>query len=130
MLLFLQAIGICLEGRRLDKLRDTIVNCSQPLAALHYARHAASTVVSRAVREPVLRLIVATFQELAAQLGPGDWVAVAQALSELDEADEVATLLVQLLDGCGGTGNDALLALQIAFDLFDNDVQVSFLFAS
>lgn len=57
-----QAIGICLEGRRLDQLRDIIISSGKPLAALHYARTASSTVVHRAVREKVIRLIVEVFQ--------------------------------------------------------------------
>lgn len=63
-------------------------------------------------------------QELSTSLGPGDWAVVAQCLTELDEAEKVAELLMRLVDGCNGVGSDALLALQIAFDLFDDDVQV------
>ena len=66
---------------------------------------------------------IALLQELSSSLGPGDWAVVAQCLTELDEADKVAELLMRLVDGCNGVGNDALLALQIAFDLFDDDVQ-------
>ena len=69
------------------------------------------------VRQPV------SVQELSTSLGPGDWAVVAQCLTELDEADKVAELLMRLVDGCNGVGSDALLALQIAFDLFDDDVQ-------
>jgi hypothetical protein len=59
-----QAIGICLEGRRLDQLRDIIIGSGKPLAALHYARTASSTVVHRAVRAKVIRLIVEIFTVL------------------------------------------------------------------
>ena len=57
-----QAIGICLEGRRLDQLRDIIIGSGKPLPALRYARTASATVVHRAVRERVVRLIVEVFQ--------------------------------------------------------------------
>ena len=65
-----QAIGICLEGRRLDQLRDIIIGSGKPLPALRYARTASSTVVHRAVRERVVRLIVDVFQVHTPMLVP------------------------------------------------------------
>ena len=82
---------------------------------------ATKTVVSRAFREQVLRLIIRLYEQLA-NIQPHDWVTVCQCLMLMDDADEVARILGSMLESDDALRN--LLAFQIGFDLFENDMQV------
>jgi hypothetical protein len=78
-------------------------------------------IVSRHVRDDVLRLISRVFAEVG-DLAPRDTVLQAHVHLLLDDPDAVAQLLSKLVED--GDEQQLLLALQIAFDLFDNDVYV------
>ena len=116
-----QALGICLEARRLSTLADVAKRSGDVCASLRYVLDATKVVVSRHVREAALRLVVRMFEEQG-DLGAGDWIRVCQTLVVLDDADKVAAVLGRLIEA--GEPKQFLLALQIAFDLFDNDVYV------
>jgi hypothetical protein len=81
----------------------------------------AQVIVSRHVRDDVLRLIVRIFGELD-NLQPEDRLMQCHSLMLLDRSEDVAAILSGLVE----SGDEAqyLLALQISFDLFDNDVYV------
>lgn len=116
-----QAIGITLESRRLDATERVIALAPDTVTALRYTLSVAKTVVSRAFREQVLRLVIRLY-ETVPQIGAEDWVTVCQCLMVLDDANEVARVLGEMLESADESR--ALLAYQIAFDLFDNDMQV------
>ena len=77
--------------------------------------------MSRHVRDDVLKLIVRIFGELDG-LAPQDRVLQCQSLMTLEQPEQVAEILSKLVES--GDEKSYLLALQIAFDLFDNDVYV------
>ena len=82
---------------------------------------AVQVIVSRHVRDDVLKLIVRIFGELDG-LAPQDRVLQCQSLMTLEQPEQVAEILSKLVES--GDEKSYLLALQIAFDLFDNDVYV------
>lgn len=112
-----QAVGIALECRRLDKLQEAI-RCSQNLdERLSQCLKLSQTFVScREFRCEVLRLLVDNFQKLQEP----DYLSICQCLMLLDEPQQVATILEELLQG---GSSQVLLAYQVAFDLFENENQ-------
>ena len=114
---FQQAVGIALECRRLDKLEEAIARSENAPAMLSYCLRLSQTFVSRReFRHEVLRLLVKSYQGLQQP----DYLSVCQCLMFLDEPKGVASILDKLLKG---DKNDALLAYQVAFDLFENEYQ-------
>jgi 26S proteasome regulatory subunit N2 len=92
-------------------------SAADPAAALAYAQKAAlAHVPSKAYRGVVLNLLV----DLHAEGSPPDWGAAAQCLLRLDDAPRCAALLGKLLSG---SESDALLALQVGFDLAAADAR-------
>jgi 26S proteasome regulatory subunit N2 len=121
-----QALGICLEARRLKKLEEVVRASDDICGSLCYALDATKSVVSRHVREAALRLIVRIFEEVGTlgTLEASDWIRLCQQLVVLDEPDKVAIILSRLIES--NDHKKMMLALQISFDLFDNDVYVRF----
>eukprot|EP00884_Botryococcus_braunii_P016818 jgi/Botrbrau1/381/Bobra.110_2s0036.1 len=114
---FEQAVGIALEAHRLDKLAETIQKSSDPVALLTYSLNVCqSLVTSREFRQQVLRLLVKLYESS----DNPDWVSICQCLMFLDDAPEVAKILDQLLKG---DEDQNLLAYQVGFDLFENEMQ-------
>ncbi|KAF8073149.1 RPN2B [Scenedesmus sp. PABB004] len=114
---FEQAVGLALEGRRLDRLEAVVAASPDTAATLTYAlRVCQRLVVNRDFRQQVLRLLIRLYEESAAP----DYGVICQCLMFLDDAPEVAKILGRLIDG---TPDDVLLAYQIAFDLVDNELQ-------
>lgn len=114
---FQQAVGIALECRRLDKLEEAITRSENAPAMLSYCLRLSQTFVNRReFRHEVLRLLVKSYQALQQP----DYLSICQCLMFLDEASTVAGILDKLLKG---DKNDALLAYQVAFDLFVNEYQ-------
>jgi 26S proteasome regulatory subunit N2 len=114
---FQQAVGIALECRRLDKLEEAISRSENEPAMLSYCLRLSQTFVNRReFRHEVLRLLVRSYQGLQQP----DYLSICQCLMFLDEPAGVAAILDKLLKG---DKNDALLAYQVAFDLFENEYQ-------
>ncbi|GBG66879.1 hypothetical protein CBR_g72635 [Chara braunii] len=114
---FQQAIGIALECHRLDKLEEAILKSDDVPAMLQYTLRVSQTLVNRReFRRQVLKTIVKLFQSVQAP----DYVNICQCLMFLDDPAGVASTLDQL---ARGDVNDALLAYQVAFDLFENEFQ-------
>ncbi|KAG0581711.1 hypothetical protein KC19_3G002300 [Ceratodon purpureus] len=112
-----QAVGIALECRRLDKLEEAITRSRDPGARLTYCLKLSQTFVnSREFRREVLRLLVENYQKLREP----DYLSLCHCLMLLDEAHEVARVLQRLVQG---EGDSALLAYQVAFDLFEDEDQ-------
>ena len=119
-----QALGVCVEARRFAKLEELARASGDLCASLRYILKACDAVVSRHVREDALKLVVKLFAE-AGELSAEDNVLRCKSLMVLDDATQVAAILSDLVDS--GDERKFLLALQIAFDLFDNDVYVRLL---
>jgi len=113
-----QAIGIALESRRLDKLESAILASADVRSSLAYSTKVCQTTVSsREFRMEVLRVLVRLYETSGVE---PDYVSVCQCLMFLEDPGGVAKVLHGLLE----EGSDGVLqAYQVAFDLFENDIQ-------
>lgn len=113
-----QAIGMAIECRRLDKLEKAVIESDNVHATINYCIDVShSFVYRREYRSEVLRLLVKIYLE---QPSP-DYLSICQRLMFLDEPEGVASILERLLRS--ENVDDALLSLQIAFDLVENEHQ-------
>ncbi|XP_058102594.1 26S proteasome non-ATPase regulatory subunit 1 homolog A-like [Magnolia sinica] len=113
-----QAMGIAVECRRLDKLEEAISSSDNVHGTLSYCINISHSFVNRReYRREVLRLLVKIHQRLPSP----DYLTICQCLMFLDEPEDVANILVKLLQS--GNKDEALLAFQIAFDLVENEHQ-------
>ncbi|OMO93042.1 Proteasome/cyclosome, regulatory subunit [Corchorus capsularis] len=113
-----QAMGIAIECRRLDKLEEAITRSDNVHGTLAYCINVShSFVYRREYRREVLRLLVKVYQQLPSP----DYLSICQCLMFLDEPEAVANILEKLLRS--DNKEDALLALQVAFDLVENEHQ-------
>jgi len=118
---FEQAVGVALDTRRLDKLRET---CMHAISAgkesiLGYTFNlcqGARNVTSREFRLAVIDTLV----QLYGKLPEPDYTNVCFGLQYLNRPAEVAKVLEQL---CRGSLEQALQAYQIAFDLQEAENQ-------
>uniref|UniRef100_K3WVQ1 Uncharacterized protein n=1 Tax=Globisporangium ultimum (strain ATCC 200006 / CBS 805.95 / DAOM BR144) TaxID=431595 RepID=K3WVQ1_GLOUD len=114
---FKQALGIALEARRLDQVTECIKRSPDVSAALAYCFEICKTVVShRDFRLKVYEVMVTLYRSHA----PHDYSAICQCLQMLNKHAEVTTILHDLIKS---TGNDTLIAYQVAFDLSENENQ-------
>uniref|UniRef100_A0A0D9X5I3 26S proteasome non-ATPase regulatory subunit 1 homolog n=1 Tax=Leersia perrieri TaxID=77586 RepID=A0A0D9X5I3_9ORYZ len=112
-----QAMGMSLECKRLDKLKEAISQCDNLNGALSYCINLSHQYVShREYRCEILQCLVKIYQTLP---NP-DYLSICQCLMFLGEPQTVGNILSKLLSG---SKDDALLALQIAFDLVENENQ-------
>ncbi|KAI8002632.1 hypothetical protein LOK49_LG08G02442 [Camellia lanceoleosa] len=113
-----QAIGMAIECRRLDKLEEAIMRSDNIHATLSYCVNISHSFVNlREYRHEVLRLLVKVYKKLPSP----DYLSICQCLMFLDEPEGVVSILETLLRS--ENKDDALLALQIAFDLVENEHQ-------
>ncbi|KAF5464987.1 hypothetical protein F2P56_015022 [Juglans regia] len=113
-----QAMGIAIECRRLDKLEEAITTSDNVQGTLSYCINVSHSFVNlREYRHKVLRLLVQVYQKLSSP----DYLSICQCLMFLDEPEAVAIILEKLLRS--ENKDEALLALQIAFDLVENECQ-------
>ncbi|XP_024632245.1 26S proteasome non-ATPase regulatory subunit 1 homolog A isoform X2 [Medicago truncatula] len=111
-------MGTAIECRRLDKLEEAITRSENVEGTLSYCIHVSHSFVNlREYRQEVLRLLVKVFQKLPSP----DYLSICQCHMFLDEPEGVASILEKLLRS--ENKDDALLALQIAFDLVENEHQ-------
>ncbi|GLJ52933.1 hypothetical protein SUGI_1127550 [Cryptomeria japonica] len=114
---FQQALGISLECQRLDRLEEAILKSDNVAGMLLYCINVSQTFVSRReYRCEVFRLLVKIYQKLPSP----DYLSICQCLMFLNEHGSVSSILENLLKG---DKDDALLAYQIAFDLYENEYQ-------
>ncbi|KAG7995507.1 hypothetical protein I3843_01G113100 [Carya illinoinensis] len=113
-----QAMGIAIECRRLDKLEEAITKSDNVQGTLSYCINVSHSFVNlREYRREVLCLLVQVYQKLSSP----DYLSICQCLMFLDEPEAVAIILEKLLRS--ENKDEALLALQIAFDLVENERQ-------
>ena len=111
------ALGIALEARRLDIVREIVSTDGNALKLLEYTFEVAKEhIVHREFRKQVLQLIVELYSE---QTVP-DYIEMAQALFILDNAAGVGTILNKLVKQ---DQDSTLMAYQIAFTLNEHQNQ-------
>eukprot|EP00930_Biecheleria_cincta_P082751 TRINITY_DN72412_c0_g1_i1.p1 TRINITY_DN72412_c0_g1~~TRINITY_DN72412_c0_g1_i1.p1 ORF type:complete len:1069 (-),score=286.13 TRINITY_DN72412_c0_g1_i1:429-3635(-) len=114
-----QGLGMSLETRRLDKVREFILQSDDAAGMLRYAQLSAMTLItSKAFREMVLKVLIEIYVSTKAEENTS---ALCQCYFILNEPGEVATILKDLLGRSNKEGR--LLAYQIAFDVVDNENQ-------
>lgn len=121
---FKQAIGIALESRRLDKVKDAIELSQDHIEEnLGYTFTIAQDIVkSKIFRTDVLRLLLMVYQKRNDDQGNNfDYYKIAKCQFHLGLPDGTATLLEKLAKIKDGT--QYLDAYQIAFDICDKENQ-------
>ena len=113
-----QALGIAIESKRLDQVKQAVRLSPETRAMLSYAYQLSqSLVLSHGFRQQLLETLV----ELYEGEGVNDYLNVCQCLLFLNDSGKVATILNDLI------GKDdpqsLLLAYQIGFDLGENQNQ-------
>lgn len=112
-----QALGIALETRRMDVVKESIMRSDDVGAMLVYAFQVTMGLIqNRGFRNTVLECLV----ELYRNLGVPDYVNMVQCLIFLEKPLVVA----ELLDSLTKEGeSQVLMAYQIAFDLYESATQ-------
>ncbi|XP_064393012.1 26S proteasome non-ATPase regulatory subunit 1-like isoform X2 [Halichondria panicea] len=112
-----QAVGISFETRRIDILEQVIRRADDTEGVLAYClKVALSLTSSRRFRNEVLQVLVQTYE----QLNSPDYISVCQCYIFLDNPQSTAQVLETL---ARGSKDDALVAYQIAFDLYESATQ-------
>ncbi|XP_076304410.1 regulatory particle non-ATPase 2 [Tachypleus tridentatus] len=112
-----QAVGIALETRRMDIFERAILNSDNVQAMLSYSfRVTMSLIQNRHFRNEVLRVLVRLYKNLETP----DYVNMCQCLIFVDDAQSVGDVLEKLSKG---SEENALMAYQIAFDLYESATQ-------
>lgn len=112
-----QALGIALETRRMDIVKESIMKSEDVAGMLAYAFQVTMSLIqNRGFRNTVLQCLV----ELYSSLGIPDYVNMVQCLIFLEDPLKVAQLLDNLTKGGESL---VLMAYQIAFDLYESACQ-------
>lgn len=119
-----QALGIAIESRRIDKVREAVSKSGHVHEMLEYSFDVAMNMVtSRDFRQHLLLTLVDLFM---AEPEP-DYMGVIHCLTFLDDATQTASILKKLVSvGLGKSDKGdthALIAYQVAFDLQDSAPQ-------
>lgn len=129
--LYRQVVGISVEARNLDTLRESITRASADTSKaskglgrreelMEYLLDICMNVIQeRGLRNDILQLILDLL--LSNQIASPDYFAIAKCMVYLGQHVMAANLLKQLVDQ-GDTKSKAV-AYQISFDLFDNGSQ-------
>ena len=114
-----QALGIAIESKRLDQVKQAIRLSPDTRAMLSYAYQLSqSLVLSHGFRQQLLETLV----ELYEGEGVSDYLNVCQCLLHLNDSGKVATILNELISKDDDV-QSTLLAYQIGFDLGENQNQ-------
>jgi 26S proteasome regulatory subunit N2 len=112
---FKQAIGIAIETRRLDVFEKAILTSTNVSETISYAyKITLSLIQNRKFRNAILKLLVKIYSNLP---NP-DYVNVVQCLIYLDEPEQVANVLENLV-----RSNNVLMAYQLGLDLYESATQ-------
>ena len=115
-----QALGIAIESKRLDQVKQAIRLSPDTRAMLSYAYQLSqSLVLSHGFRQQLLETLV----ELYEGEGVSDYLNVCQCLLHLNDSGKVATILNELISKEDNDVQSTLLAYQIGFDLGENQNQ-------
>jgi len=112
-----QAIGIALESRRLDKIKEAIERSNDLEAKLSYTFTIAQNIIkSKDLRNEILRLLLLIYEQR--QGGRFDYYKIVKCQFFLSIPESTAILLGRIV-----STEDYLIAYQIAFDILDNENQ-------
>jgi 26S proteasome regulatory subunit N2 len=116
---FTQAIGIGMESRRLDVIKDAITSGEQFYEKLSFAHELAEKGISnKQFRLETLQLIADISKERLNL--PSHYFDLAKCYISLKKSADIAEMMMNLVRA----DNDSILiGLQLAFDLFDNEDQ-------
>lgn len=113
-----QVLGLAIETRRMDVFERSIVASADVPSMLSYAfRVCMSLIENRQFRDEVLRILLRLYRNLEKP----DYINMIQCLIFLDDAKSVADILDKLTKSMNT--EDALMAYQIAFDLYESGTQ-------
>lgn len=111
-------IGIALESRRLDKVKEAIELSQDVEEKLGYAFTIAQTnVKNKDFRSEILQLLITIYENK--QGGNFDYYKICKCQFFLNMPESASILLGKLI----ANEDDALIAYQIAFDIVDNENQ-------
>lgn len=112
---FKAAIGIAIETRRLDVVEKAILTSTNVPETISYAyKITLSLVQNRKFKNAILTLLVKIYTNMA---NP-EYVNVVQCLIYLDEPEQVAVVLENLI-----RSDDCLMAYQLGLDLYESATQ-------
>lgn len=112
---FKAAIGIAIETRRLDVVEKAILTATNVPETISYAyKITLSLVQNRKFKNAILTLLVKIYTNMP---NP-DYVNVVQCLIYLDEPEQVAVVLENLIKA-----DDCLMAFQLGLDLYESATQ-------
>jgi 26S proteasome regulatory subunit N2 len=119
-----QALGIAIEARRIDKVRDAILKSGKVHEMLDYCFLISMNIIkNREFRHSLLTTLVELY---LGEQNP-DYLGVTQCLTFLDDSQQVASILSKLVSiSVGKSDKDdthTLIAYQVAFDLQDRAPQ-------
>lgn len=124
---FNQAIGVALESRRLDKVREAIEKSNDIEDKLSYTFTIAQNIVrsNKEFKNEILRLLLRIYESKQAQGGNFDYYKIVKCQFFLGIPEATAILLSRLIQANPADPADAnyLVAYQIAFDILDNENQ-------
>lgn len=113
-----QVLGLALETRRMDIFERSITESSDISGMLSHAfKVCMSLLENRQFRDEVLRILVKLYKSLEKP----DYINMIQCLIFLDDAESVGSILDKLTKS--QVADDALVAYQIAFDLYESGTQ-------
>lgn len=128
------AIGIALETKRIDVIKDAILRSANPGQMLSYTYTLATgTVHSKDFRTEILAMLLEVYQnglgDDKLKNGDHDYYKIAKCQFALNQPVATAELLTKLAsnttspsDSSSSTSNhDDLIALQIAFDVVEKE---------
>ena len=119
-------LGIAIESNRMDWISKFIgaARGAELVEILAYCQHHVRTfITTKSTRSKVLEIMVQGYHSATGR--NRDWSGAAQCLYLLGRADDVASLMDELLSGTTGESREwsELMALQLAFDVSDHDDQ-------
>ena len=118
---FKQAVGIGLETKRIDVVRDSIERSKNPENMLGYAfTLAIETIKSKDFREAILNMIMEVY-ESREDGNDHDYYKIAKCQFHLNRPDLTSKLLMKLLTST--KDDEYLIAYQIAFDVVEKEIQ-------
>jgi len=121
---FNQAIGVALESRRLEKVREAIENSRDIEEKLSYTFTIAQNIVrsNKSFRNEILRLLLLIYE--GKHGGNFDYYKIVKCQFFLNIPEACAILLSRLIQSSSDDQeSNYLVAYQIAFDVLDNENQ-------
>ncbi|KAJ5071825.1 26s proteasome non-atpase regulatory subunit 1 [Anaeramoeba ignava] len=112
---FKQAIGIAIESKRLDLIKETIYKSGNIPETLEYCLKITNKyVLKRSFRQQILQLLIEIYQSEQKE----DHIRICELLLLMEDTEKISEILMNLIDS--EKEIDILTAYQIGFDLCEN----------